>query len=166
MKNIALLLALSLIACGKKGEDKGGGGAATPTATDDKPAAEPTTAPVKTTPQALFAEFSDPKADGMTLLNKYGNGATFSGKVAVKGAEETGKPILWIDLDGKNHMSLDYTDVAQAKAVKDGETVTVTCKIGGGERDVDDGARLREGEVVSARRAPRSRSARRSARTP
>ena len=28
-------------------------------------------------------------------------------------------------------MSVDYTDVAQAKAVKDGDTITVTCKIGG-----------------------------------
>lgn len=125
MKNlpIMLTLALSLTACGKKGDDKAGGGA-------DK-TAEPAAGPVKTTPKDLFAEFTDPKADGMTLLNKYHDGAQFSGKVSVKGAEETGKPILWIDIDGKNHMSLDYTDVAQAKAVKDGDTVTVRCKIGG-----------------------------------
>ena len=125
MKNLALMLtlALSLTVCGKKGDDKGGGAA-------DK-AAEPAAGPVKSTPKDLFAEFTDPKADGMTLLNKYHDGATFSGKVSVKGAEETGKPILWIDIDGKNHMSLEYTDVAQAKAVKDGDTVTVSCKIGG-----------------------------------
>jgi hypothetical protein len=118
MKNLALVLVL-FTACGKKTE---GGG--------DK-AAEPAAGPVKTTPKDLFAEFTDPKADGMALINKYHDGATFSGKVSLKGAEETGKPILWIDLDGKNHMSLDYTDVAQAKAVKDGDTITVTCKIGG-----------------------------------
>ncbi len=124
MKNLALLLslALSVTACGKK-DDKGGG------KTDES--AEPAAGPVKTTPKDLFAAFSDPKADGMALLNKYHDGATFSGKVSVKGAEETGKPILWIDIDGKNHMSVDYTDVTQAKAVKDGDTITVTCKIGG-----------------------------------
>ena len=120
---------LALAACSKKADDKsapGGGG----TAKAAEPAA-PAGGPVKSTPKDLFADFSDPNADGMKLLDKYHDGATFSGKVSVKGAEETGKPILWIDIDGKNHMSLDYTDVAAAKAVKDGDTVTVTCKIGG-----------------------------------
>jgi hypothetical protein len=125
MKHLAVIVALlgSVAACGKK-DDKGGAAAKTE---EGAPAA----GPVKSTPKDLFATFTDPKADGMALLDKFHDGTTFSGKVAVKGAEETGKPILWIDIDGKNHMSLDYKDVAQAKAVKDGDTVTVTCKIGG-----------------------------------
>lgn len=133
MTRIALTLALSLLvvpACKKKDEaaPAGGGGTTAEKTTAEKPAAG---GPVKTNPKDLFAEFSDPKADGMTLIDKYHDGATFSGKVSVKGAEETGKPILWIDIDGKNHMSLDFTDVAQAKAIKDGDTVNVSCKIGG-----------------------------------
>ena len=119
---------LAMAACGKKSDDKTAAKGAEPAAA--APAA-PAGGPVKSTPKDLFAEFSDPNADGMKLLDKYHDGATFSGKVAVKGAEESGKPILWIDIDGKNHMSLDYTDVNAAKAVKDGDTVTVTCKIGG-----------------------------------
>ena len=130
MHRIAVAFTLSLLtltACSKKADDKGGAAKAT----DPGAAAPAAGGPVKSTPKDLFAEFSDPKADGMKLLDKYHDGATFSGKVSVKGAEESGKPILWIDIDGKNHMSLDYTDVAAAKAVKDGDTVNVTCKIGG-----------------------------------
>jgi hypothetical protein len=136
MTRIALVLSLALFAlpgCKKKDDAAATGGAAADKAEKvaagaDKPAAA---GPAKTNPKDLFAEFTDPKADGMKLLDKYREGATFSGKVSVKGAEESGKPILWIDIDGKNHMTLDYTDVAQAKAVKDGDTVNVTCKIGG-----------------------------------
>ncbi len=145
---LALFSVLVVAGCKKKDDAAAGGGSAktTETAATDKPVADkaPTDkpaattdtpaaggGPVKTNPKDLFAEFSDPKADGMKLIDKYHDGATFSGKVSVKGAEESGKPILWIDIDGKNHMTLDYTDVAQAKAVKDGDVVTVTCKIGG-----------------------------------
>lgn len=119
---------LTLTACSKKADDKGGAAKAADPGAGAAPAAG---GPVKSTPKDLFAEFSDPKADGMKLLDKYHDGATFSGKVSVKGAEESGKPILWIDIDGKNHMSVDYTDVSAAKAVKDGDTINVTCKIGG-----------------------------------
>lgn len=128
MTRIALLaLALSTFACSKKDDSKAA--AAAPTA--EKSAEAPAGAPVKTTPAALFDEFTKPGVDGMALLDKYHEGATFSGKVAVKGHEEDGKPILWMELDGGRHIDLTYTDVAKAKAVKDGDTVTVTCKIGG-----------------------------------
>jgi hypothetical protein len=139
MTRLTLVLSLSLLAftaCKKKEEAGGGAPAADKMAAEkpaaDKPAADkPAGGAVKTTPKDLFDEFTKPNADGMALLDKYHGGATFSGKVQVKGAEETGKPILWLDIDGKNHISLDYADVEKAKAVKDGDTVTVTCKIGG-----------------------------------
>jgi hypothetical protein len=133
MTRIALLaLALSTFACSKKADNASGGAAPTAEKTGEAPAGEaPKGAPVKTTPTALFDEFTKPGVDGMALLDKYHEGATFSGKVSVKGHEEDGKPILWMELDGGRHIDLAYTDVAKAKAVKDGDTVTVTCKIGG-----------------------------------
>src|SRR5258706_14146495 len=71
MQRIAVAFTLSLLtltACGKKADDKGG----------SAKAAEPAAAaggPVKSTPKDLFAEFSDPKSDGMKLLDKYHDGA-------------------------------------------------------------------------------------------
>lgn len=116
------LLSLALLACSSK--------------KDDKPVESPKTeeaakGPVKTTPTALFDEFTKPGVDGMALLDKYHDGATFSGKVSVKGHEEDGKPILWMEIDGGRHIDLGYKDVEKAKTVKDGDTVTVTCQIGG-----------------------------------
>jgi len=133
MTRIALLaLALSTFACSKKDDPKPSSAApAAAEKTAEAPAAAPAGAPVKTTPTALFDEFTKPGVDGMALLDKYHEGATFSGKVSVKGHEEDGKPNLWMELDGGRHIDLAYTDVAKAKAVKDGDTVTVTCKIGG-----------------------------------
>lgn len=132
MKHLLLISALLFSACSKKDDAK-------PAAADNTtaPAAKAAEAPkagggpVKTDPQALFEEFTKPGVDGMALIDKYHDGATISGKVALKGHEEDGKPILWIMLDGNKHISLDYTDVAKAKAVKDGDTVTATCKVGG-----------------------------------
>lgn len=130
MKHLLVISALVFSACSKKA-------APTPT-TDDPPAAKPAEAPapatggpVKTEPAALFDEFTKPGVDGMALLDKYHDGATISAKVAVKGHEEDGKPILWIQLAGAKHITLDYTDVEKAKAIKDGDTVTATCKVGG-----------------------------------
>jgi hypothetical protein len=121
MKHLALIALFVFSACSNKKTDA--------PAVAEKPASA--AGPVKTDPKALFAEFTNPGADGMALIDKYHDGATISGKVSVKGAEEDGKPILWIMLDGAKHISLDYTDVAKAKTVKDGDTVTVTCKVGG-----------------------------------
>jgi hypothetical protein len=133
MTRIALALSLSLLAvpaCKKK--EDAGKAAADKTAEKAAPA-EPASGPVKSDPQALWTEFTAPSHDVMALSNKYHDGASFSAKVSVKGAEEDGKPILWVDIDGKNHMALDYTDVAKAKAIKDGDTVNVSCKIGGAD---------------------------------
>ncbi len=130
MKHLALIALFVFSACSKKTDDTAApaGAAAKPT---EEAKAAPSGGPVKTDAKALFDEFTKPGVDGMALLDKYHDGATISGKVSVKGAEETGKPILWIMLDGNKHISLDYTDMAKAKTVKDGDTVTVTCKVGG-----------------------------------
>jgi hypothetical protein len=131
MKHLLIISALLFSACSKKDDAKPA--ADNPTAPAAKSAEAPAAAggPVKTTPAALFDEFTKPGVDGMALLDKYHDGATVSAKVALKGHEEDGKPILWIPLDGNKHISLDYTDVAKAKAIKDGDTVTATCKVGG-----------------------------------
>jgi hypothetical protein len=125
MKHLVLVSALLFAACSK--QDKAAPAAETKTA--EAPAAS--AHPVKTDPQALFDEFTKPGVDGMALIDKYHDGATISAKVVVKGHEEDGKPILWIELAGGKHISLDYTDVAKAKAIKDGDTVTATCQVGG-----------------------------------
>jgi len=129
MKHLALVALLVFSACSKKSDtaaDNTGGTAAKPA----EPAAK-AGGPVKTDPKALFDEFTKPGVDGMALIDKYHDGATISGKASVKGHEEDGKPILWIMLDGNKHISLDYKDVAKAKAIKDGDTVTATCQVGG-----------------------------------
>lgn len=125
MKHLVLISALLFSACSKKDS-------ATPAA-DNKTTEAPAKSggPVKTEPQALFDEFTRPGTDGMALLDKYHDGATISAKVVVKGHEEDGKPILWVELAGGKHISLDYTDVEKAKGIKDGDTVTATCKVGG-----------------------------------
>ena len=125
------LLSLALItACSKKDDKPAAGGDPAPAAAQ-KTTETAAKGPVKTTPTALFDEFTKPGVDGMALLDKYHDGATISGKVSVKGHEEDGKPILWIELDGGRHIDLGYKDVEKAKAVKDGDTVTVTCQVGG-----------------------------------
>ena len=153
---IRTLLALALgssfsLACDSKTDDK-----KTETKKDDKkadakkadaktdakadakvePAAEPAAAagtPVATNPKDLFADFTKPDADGMALLTKYENGATFTGKLVTVAAEENGDPVLFMDVDGKSKISLGFTDKAaiKAKNLKVGDELTVTCKIGG-----------------------------------
>jgi hypothetical protein len=87
--------------------------------------------PVKTSPRELFADFTKPDADGLALLDKYRDGATFTGMLKTVGEEETGRPVLMMDVDGRNIISLDFTNPDQAKGRKQGESLTVTCKIGG-----------------------------------
>ena len=126
-------LVLSMTACKKQQAE--GTANASPSAHRVAPAttAEAPTAggPVKTTPKDLFADFTKPDADGLALLDKYRDGATFTGMLKTVGAEETGKPVLMMDVDGKNIISLDFTNPDQAKGHKAGDTLTVTCKIGG-----------------------------------
>jgi hypothetical protein len=126
---VSLTLALTLTAaCSKKDGDgaaSGGGDKAEPAAA---------AGPVKTTPQALWADFTDPKVDGMKLLDKYRGGATFTGTIKIASAQENGDPILFMDVDGSNNkISLDFIDKAaiKAKAPKVGDSLTVTCQIGG-----------------------------------
>jgi len=87
--------------------------------------------PVKTTPRALFADFTQPDADGLALLDKYREGATFTGMLKTVGEDESGRPVLMMDVDGRNSISLGFVDWVRAKGHKQGESLTVTCKIGG-----------------------------------
>ena len=89
----------------------------------------PQRGPVHTTPRELFDDFTRPDADGLALADKYRNGATFTATIKTVCAEEDGKPVVWIDVDGENLMTLDF-DEAPASLQVGGE-LTVTCKIGG-----------------------------------
>jgi hypothetical protein len=86
---------------------------------------------VKTTPRELFADFTRPDADGLALLDKYRDGATFTGMLKTVGEDETGRPVLMMDVDGRNIISLGFLDPRQAMGLKQGESLTVTCKMGG-----------------------------------
>jgi hypothetical protein len=155
MIRTALVLSLSLVvlpSCKKKEGDakpataeKAAGETAPAAPTPAAPAVEAPAAPagaeapaaagtpVATNPKDLFAEFTKPDADGMALIEKYRAGATFTGKIKSVGAEESGKPVIMLDVDGKNTISVDFTDPAaiKAKKPKAGDSITVTCKIGG-----------------------------------
>jgi len=100
-----------------------------------EPAADPAAAgkPVETNPKDLFADFTKPDADVMALMTKYENGATFTGKLVTVAAEESGTPVLFVDVDGKAKISIGVADPApfKAKNLKVGDEITVTCKIGG-----------------------------------
>ena len=118
--SILLSLSLAVLACNKDNKDG-------PSAKS----AEPTAGPVKITPAALFDDFTSQKLDGMALLDKYREGATFTASVSNVGAEEDGSPIVWLDVDGKRRINVKFTDPAKGKAAKQGASLTVTCKIGG-----------------------------------
>jgi hypothetical protein len=134
MNRLTLVLAvtLALVACSKK-EDAPAGGAAAKAA--DKPADKPAEpaggGAVKTNPKDLFSDFTRPGVDGLELMNKYEKGATFTGTIKTVGQEESGKPVIMMDVDGKNMISLDFTDPTKVKGAKVGDSLTVTCKIGG-----------------------------------
>jgi hypothetical protein len=91
---------------------------------------EPVRGPVQTTPQRLFDDFTSPHTDGMALLDKYRDGATFTATIKTVGAEEDGRPVVWIDVDGENLMSLEFDDPAP-RDLRAGGQLTVTCKLGG-----------------------------------
>ena len=82
-----------------------------------------------TTPKQLFDDFTSPDTDGLVLLDKYRDGATFTATIKTVGADEADKPVVWIDVDGENLMSLDFDDPAPRDLVA-GAQLTVTCKIG------------------------------------
>src|SRR5262245_9643001 len=83
--------------------------------------------PVATTPRELFADFTRPDA---ALLDKYAGGATFTATIKAVGAEEDGSPVVWIDVDGENLITLDFAKPAP-QGLRTGEQLTVTCKIAG-----------------------------------
>jgi hypothetical protein len=116
-----LFLALALTACGKK--DGEGGGAASGGGEDG---------PLKTTPKDLWSDFNG-GLKGAELMKKYRGEVSFTGTVKSVGQEESGKPVIMLDVDGKNMISIDYADPApiKAKMPKAGDSLTVTCKIGG-----------------------------------
>ena len=127
MLRTTLLSIALLTACGNKKDDKAAPAAAEKT-TDKAPAA-PAGGPVKTDPKALFAEFSpDSKTDAMALMDKYHDGATFSGVIKTAPGDMAPTSAI-MDVDGKNHIMLEFTEAP--KGMKAGDTVTVTCKIGG-----------------------------------
>ncbi len=107
--------------------------ATAPAATPVVEAPPAAAAPVVITPKDLFAEWTKPDADGLALMTKYEHGATFTGKLVNVSAEESGTPVLFMDVDGKSKISLAFTDVEaiKAKKLKVGDELTVTCKIGG-----------------------------------
>lgn len=65
-------------------------------------------------------------------MDKYKGGATFTAKVKTVAAEENGDPVIMLD-GGKGTISVSFTDKAaiKAKAPKVGDSLTVTCMIGG-----------------------------------
>jgi hypothetical protein len=160
MKLISTVLVIALAACGGKKDQPADKATDKPVAADPTPAAAPApapvtaptpvaadpatapaaaaaTAPVKTTPAALFDEFTKPGADTMALIDKYNAGATFTGKVKTASKEASGKPVIFIDVDGKRRIDLGMSgDGAAFKSVKIGDTITVTCKIGGADGDL------------------------------
>ncbi|HSD91377.1 MAG TPA: hypothetical protein VLB44_27825, partial [Kofleriaceae bacterium] len=110
MRTTLLLLSLSLVlsttaGCKKQQVEGTANAAPAPAApaarhhAAETAAAEAPTAggPVKTTPKDLFADFTKPDVDGLALLDKYRDGATFSGMIKSAGAEESGRPVLMMD---------------------------------------------------------------------
>lgn len=91
---------------------------------------EPARGPVLTTPKQLFDDFTSPDTNGIALLDKYRDGATFTATIKTVGTEEDGKPVVWIDVDAENLMSLDFADPAP-RDLHPGAELTVTCKLGG-----------------------------------
>jgi hypothetical protein len=139
MKLGTLAIALSLVAvsaCGKKAEDKPA--PVDKTAPAPAPAAAPVAAaaatmPVATNPKDLYAEFTKSGADTMALINKYEAGATFTGTIVNAAKEMTDQPVIYFDIDGTHKMSAKFADPASVKMAKVGDTMTVTCKIGGAD---------------------------------
>lgn len=86
--------------------------------------------PVQTTARELFADFTQPDADGLVLLDKYRDGARFTATLKTVGVDDHGLPIGWIDVDGENVMALDFAS-PPPPGLRAGAQLTVTCTIGG-----------------------------------
>ena len=102
--------------------------ACTRSAAEPPPRAAP--GPVRTTPHQLFEDFTRPDADGLVLLDKYRDGVTFTATIKTVGVEEDGRPVVWIDIDGENLLTLEFARPPPGALVP-GAALTVTCKLGG-----------------------------------
>ena len=88
----------------------------------------PASGPVHTSPLALYRDFT--RGDD-ELLAKYRDGVTITGAIKSVGEGERDEPIVMMDVDGRNLLSLDFADPAAARQIAPGDRVTVTCRIGG-----------------------------------
>lgn len=84
--------------------------------------------PVHTSPAALYRDFT--RGDDK-LLVKYRNGVTLTGTIKSVGEGERDEPIVMMDVDGRDVLSLGFADPAAARHIAAGDRVTVTCQIGG-----------------------------------
>lgn len=126
---LILFVSIAMVSACKSKDDAGASGKPTDKADKaDKPAGA-----LKTTPADLFADFTKPNADGMALLDKYHDGATFTAKVKTAPGDAAPTSAIF-DVDGSNKMIMaEFADAAKPKikSLKAGDSVTVTCKIGG-----------------------------------
>ena len=130
--SICISLALAVIACNKDKKDEGGAAASSGKSAEPAAGGGGGGGPVKTTPKDLFADFGpNSPLKGMDLIDKYRDGATFTGTVTQTMTEGDGSPIIWVDVDGKAHIDVKFADPAKGKGVKKGDSLTVTCKVGG-----------------------------------
>lgn len=132
---ILMLVCSALLAaaggCSKKKDDGAAGATSGEATTNNKAAA----GPVKTTPGELIADFRVERKgpEAIEFLNKYREGATFTAPVKSVGTEESGDPIVMLDGGDGTLIAVGFADPAAAKAkgYKAGDSVTVTCEIGG-----------------------------------
>lgn len=134
LKNLLLvaLVALSLIACKKDKAGAGGGGG--DTAKPSGPLEYPTA-------KALWDEFTSDKYKGMDAIDHYRPGVKVTGVVMRQMGGEADAQMnynIHLDVDGQKYIDAQFeadgpnVAAARAKAVKVGDTVTVTCQVGGG----------------------------------
>ncbi len=88
----------------------------------------PASGPIRTNPAALYRDFTRGEGD---LLAKYRTGVTLTGSIRSVGEGEHDEPIVMMDVDGRNMLSLDFADPVAARRIAAGDRVTVTCRIGG-----------------------------------
>jgi hypothetical protein len=123
MKALVLCVAC-LIACAQPSPPAA---SAVPAASVPAPAAKRPVGPVKTTTLRLFDEFMH--AD-IALVDRYRDGVTFSAVIKTVGEDERGRPVVWIDVDGTDLITLDFSDPPPT-GLRAGATLTVTCRIAG-----------------------------------
>jgi hypothetical protein len=119
-----ILMGFLVTACGHKKDDR--------SAASDQPAG-----PSQIDVQTIWADFAG-GLQGMALSNKYHDPVTFTAVVKSVGEDMDHAPILMLDVDGKNMISIKFTDpkVVSAKPPKAGDSLAVTCKIVGANKSL------------------------------